>query len=171
MSLKNATMSYRHYDLDIIVKHKVMLVGWPPGFSFTNPSSISTMDQIKSLHDALKVGDCHWVKMTKRQQEVHAQELKTCQASGELAIAKMRKERSNKGKKRQKPSTGSDAVKKDKRSGKRKQIERQNGEGGDEEQDDDDDEVLAPPKKKQRRNDTAAVKHALPPKQVPHILR
>ena len=106
------------------------------------------MDQIKSLRDALKVGDCHWVKMTKRQQEVHAQELKTHQASGKLAIAKTRKERSDKGKKRQKPSTSPDAVKKGKRSGKRKQIERQNGEGGDKEQDDNDDEVLAPPKKK-----------------------
>jgi hypothetical protein len=120
LSLKNVIMSYRHYDLDIIVKHKVMLVGWPPGFPITNLSSVSTMDQIKSLRDALKVGDCHWVKMTKRQQEVHARELKTRQAAGEVAIVKTRKERSNKGKKKPKAAAGSDTVKK----GKRKQIER-----------------------------------------------
>ena len=161
MSLKNIIMSYRHYDLDIVVKHRVMLVGWPPGFPITNPSSISTMDQIKSLRDALKVGDCHWVKMTKRQQEVHTRELKTRQAAGELVIVKTRKERSDKGKQKQKAATGSDAVKKGKSSGKRKQIERRNGEG--DEEDNDEDEVLAPPKKKHHKNDAAAVKRALPP--------
>jgi hypothetical protein len=168
LSLKNAIMSYRHYDLDIIVKHKVKLVGWPPGFPITNPSSISTMDQIKSLRDALKVGDCHWVKMTKRQQEAHVQELMTRQAAGELSIVKTRKERSDKGKKKQKATPGSNTVKKGKKLGKRKRIEGRNGEGGDEEQDDDEDdsghsEAVAPPQKKQRKNDAAAVKHTLPP--------
>ena len=153
MSLKNIMMSYRHYDLDIIVKHKVMLVGWPPGFPITNPSSISTMDQIKSLCDALKVGNCHWVKMTKRQQEVHARKLKTCQAAGKVAITKTRKERSDKGKKKQRGATGSETVKKS----KRKQIGRR-----DDEQDNDEDMPL-PPKKKQRKNDAATVKCALPP--------
>ena len=163
LSLKNVIMSYRHYDLDIIVKHKVMLVGWPPGFPITNPSSISTIDQIKSLRDALKVSDCHWVKMTKRQQEVHAREVKTRQAAGELAVVKTRKERSDKGKKKQKTATGSDTLKKRKRSSNRKQIETQNGEGGDEEEDDEEDEAPVPPKKKQRKNDAAAAKRALPP--------
>jgi hypothetical protein len=163
LSLKNVIMSYLHYDLDIIVKHKVMLVGWPPGFPITNPSSISTMDQIKSLRDALKVGDCHWIKMTKRQQEVHAQDVKTRQAAGELAVVKSRKERSDKGKKKQKAATGSDTLKKRKRSGKKKQIETRNGEGDDEDQDDNEDEVPAPPKKKLRKNDAAAAKRALPP--------
>ena len=137
-------MSYLHYDLDILVKHKVKLVGWPPGFPISNPSSISTVDQIKSLRDALKVGDCHWVKMTKRQQDEHAQEVKTRQGAGELAMVKKRKERSDKGKKK-KAAAGSDALKNGKKSGKRKHIETQNEEGGDDEEDDD--EALAPPRK------------------------
>ena len=163
LSLKNVIMSYRHYDLDIILKHKVMLVGWPPRFPITNPSSISTIDQIKSLRDALKVGDCHWVKMTKRQQEAHGKEIKTRQAAGELAVVKTRKERSDKGKKKQKAATGSDTLKKRKRTSNRKQIETQNGEDEDDDEDDDNDEAPVPPKKKHRKNDAAAAKHALPP--------
>ena len=161
MSLKNVIMSYLHYDLDILVKHKVKLVGWPPGFPISNPSSISTVDQIKSLRDALKVGDCHWVKMTKRQQDEHAREVKTRQGAGELAMVKKRKERSDKGKKKKKAAAGSDALKNGKKSGKRKHIETQNEEGGDDEEDDD--EALAPPRKKHHMKDAAAVKRTLPP--------
>jgi hypothetical protein len=92
-------MNYMNYETAIVEKYKVELVGWPPHIPFANPSTLGTMDAVRSLRSALQVGECKWVAQTLRQQAAHADKLKALRESGQI-IGKKRKERSDKGKKR-----------------------------------------------------------------------
>ncbi|KAF8219706.1 hypothetical protein L208DRAFT_1210884, partial [Tricholoma matsutake] len=83
LNLKNIGMSYVKYEQDIVVKYKVELCGWPTMIKFDNPSEISTVNNIRKLHQALQAGECKWLAMK--------------EAAGETVVRK-RKERSDKGK-------------------------------------------------------------------------
>jgi hypothetical protein len=96
---KAINMNYVNYDIAIVQKHRVELVGWPDGIPFANPSAIGTVGAVRILREALIVGDCKWIAQTKRQQGVHAAMLKTKRDAGD-PIGKKRKQRSDKGKKR-----------------------------------------------------------------------
>jgi hypothetical protein len=96
-------MSYVNYERDIVTKYKVKLTGWPPTVKFASPSEIGTVDDIRLLRQALKVGDCKWMVQTRRQQLAHAEVLAARVAAGEV-VGKKRKQRSDKGKTRKKPS-------------------------------------------------------------------
>jgi hypothetical protein len=100
-------MSYRNYEHDIITKYKVKLIGWPPAVQFANPSEIRTVDNIRKLREALKVGDCKWIVQTRRQQQEHIEMLAARVAAGE-SVGKKRKQRSDKGKSRQKKDVRKD---------------------------------------------------------------
>ena len=58
LNLKNVIMSYVKYEHNIISKYKVEIVGWPASIKFANPSEIGTVDEIRKLHEALRVGEC-----------------------------------------------------------------------------------------------------------------
>ena len=92
-------MNYVNYDVAIVEKHNVELVGWPSRITFANPSVIGTVDDIRTLRGALVAGECKWITQSKRQQDLHAAMLKTKRGDGEI-IGKKRKQRSDKGKKR-----------------------------------------------------------------------
>jgi hypothetical protein len=169
-------MSYIKYERDIVSKYKVKLVGWPLTVKFANPSEIGTVDDIRHLRQVLKIGECKWVVLTRRQQIAHEEIFAAKVASGEL-VGKKRKERSDKGKTR-------GNLKGTKKPGKvdRKRMRENNNSEGDEDEDDapappkkkkqmrmrennnsegdedeDDSEAPAPPKKKKRRGATSAV--------------
>ena len=91
-------MNYVNYDIAIVEKHKVELVGWPTRIPFANPSAIGTIGDIRTLRGALTAGECKWIVQSKRQQGVHAAMLKTKRDSG--VVVGKRKQRSDKGKKR-----------------------------------------------------------------------
>jgi hypothetical protein len=97
--MKNVGMCYVKYDQDIVTKHKVELVGWPVSIKFANPSEIGTVDDIRKLRQALKVGDCKWIVQSRGQQAAYAERLAEKVAAGEQVVKK-RKERSDKGKPR-----------------------------------------------------------------------
>lgn len=99
LNLKNVHMNYLNYETAIVEKYHVTLVGWPSTLPFANPSNIGTVGDIRTLRDALKVGECKWTVQTKRQQAAHAETLKSKRAAGEV-VGKKRKIRSDKGKKR-----------------------------------------------------------------------
>ncbi|KAF8518835.1 hypothetical protein BU17DRAFT_90632 [Hysterangium stoloniferum] len=103
LNIKNVTMSYIKYDCNIVSKYKVELVGWPASIKFANPSEIGTIDKIRTLRQALRVGDCKWIAQSQRQQAAHMEKLTVKEAAGELVVKK-RKERSDKGKVRTKGS-------------------------------------------------------------------
>ena len=136
-------MCYVKYDRDIVSKHKVKIVGWPKAVKFANPSEIGTVDEIRKLCQALKVGECMWVAQSRRQQAAHTEMLATRVAAGELVVKK-RKQRSDKGKTRGKGGEIHEKVVRDEKGG-----------SAGNEDDNDDDNGGQPPKKKQKCVTTA----------------
>jgi hypothetical protein len=94
-------MSYTRYDVDVVQKLHVKLVGWPAGIPFTSPSLIGTVGDVKILREALQNLECKWVSLSQRQREEHSTKLAAMTAAGTPSIKK-RKQRSDKGVKRAK---------------------------------------------------------------------
>jgi hypothetical protein len=99
LNKKNVTMSYIKYEIEIVTRHKVELLGWPPGIQFASPSVIGTIADLCMLRSALRTGECKWVVQTRGQQVAYAKKLAARVAGGE-SLVKKRKERSDKGKKK-----------------------------------------------------------------------
>jgi hypothetical protein len=57
-------MSYKSYEVQLQVKYKIVLDGWPIGIKFEKPSSIGGGDNITCLYEALKDQVCSWRRMT-----------------------------------------------------------------------------------------------------------
>ena len=68
-------MNYSNYETTIVEVHSIKIVGWPKDIKFVNPSGIGTVGEIRKLRDALKSGECHWVKLTRAELSKHIQEL------------------------------------------------------------------------------------------------
>jgi hypothetical protein len=92
-------MNYLNYETSIVSELKVKLVGWTKRVSFTNPSAIGAVSDLRKLRDDLKSGKCHWVQLTPSQLSEHKAMLDACCKEGET-VGKARKTRSDKGKKR-----------------------------------------------------------------------
>ncbi|KAH7905210.1 hypothetical protein BJ138DRAFT_1018023 [Hygrophoropsis aurantiaca] len=66
---KEVSMNYDNYDTAIVKNLHVKLVGWPKEVPFSSPSKIYTVGDMRTLRDALKYGDCHWVTLSAKHQE------------------------------------------------------------------------------------------------------
>lgn len=141
-------MSYIKYEIEIVTRYKIELVGWPPSIQFASPSVIGTIADLRMLRLALHAGECKWVAQSRGQQVAYAEKLAARVAGGELLVKK-RKERSDKGKKKRGPG---------KNNGTRKQAV-------------DDDASVAhdteeqPKKKRQRTSHKTVAAKQLPPTQ------
>jgi len=93
-----AAMNYVNYDIQIMQRYQVKLVGYTYR-EFTSPYNISTVDDLCHLRDALHCGSCCWIRMTKGEVSKHATVIAEREAAGE-EVTKKRKGRSDKGKKR-----------------------------------------------------------------------
>src|SRR6266511_1699440 len=93
--VNKAQMNYKNYDMQVIQKYGIKLVGWTYR-TMACPSEIITIDDIRSLRDALRCGACHWIRLTKSELMKHAKEINARAAAGEVVGSK-RKERSDKG--------------------------------------------------------------------------
>ena len=103
---QGVAMSYTRYDVDIVQKLHVKLVGWPAGIPFASPSLIGTVGDVKILREALQSQECKWVSLSQRQREEHSAKLAAMTAAGTPSIKK-RKQRSDKGSKRVKKTMAS----------------------------------------------------------------
>jgi len=104
---KKIEMNYANYNMAIVERYKVKLIGWTYD-KFVNPSLIGTMPDICMLRDALKSGECKWIKLDRHQLQAHRDEIKKRQENGEV-LGKPRRERSDKGKtRRRKDSSDAD---------------------------------------------------------------
>ncbi|KAF9046179.1 hypothetical protein BJ165DRAFT_1369009 [Panaeolus papilionaceus] len=92
---KGVRMVYINYEDQIVSKLGVMLVGWTYK-DFVNPSEITGIDDLKTLHNALTTGACHWVRLSKAQLTAHNKDLAKRRAAGEV-IGTKRKPRIDKG--------------------------------------------------------------------------
>lgn len=94
-------MNYVNYDKSIVQKYRVKIVRWPENVKFTNPASLTSMDELRQLRQALRTHDCHWVKITEREVRLHMESIKEREAGGE-SVSRKWKQRSDKGKPRKK---------------------------------------------------------------------
>lgn len=93
-----AIMNYNNYDVNVVLKYKVRLTGWPLD-KFVSPYNITTIDELRDLRNALRCGSCFWMGLLKRQVMQHVKEMEEQTAAGEV-LGKKRKERSDKGSKK-----------------------------------------------------------------------
>jgi hypothetical protein len=90
-----AVMNYVNYDSQVIQKYQCKIVGWTFN-TLISPFDMNTVDDLRTLRDALRCGACFWVRMTKGEVSKHAADLVLREAAGEV-IGKKRKQRSDKG--------------------------------------------------------------------------
>lgn len=78
-------MSYQNYDVDIIQRHKVKIMGWPSSIPFMSPSSLNSMQNVRDLIDEFEAGSCRWVFVPADELKRHNQMLKEKEAAGQPA--------------------------------------------------------------------------------------
>src|ERR1700679_2454498 len=81
-----------------IQKFQVKLIGWTYN-KFISPFEIHTIDDVRTLVQALRCGRCHWVRMTATEITKHAKDVEARKAAGET-VGKPRKVRSDLGSKK-----------------------------------------------------------------------
>ncbi|KAJ7575454.1 hypothetical protein C8J56DRAFT_736820, partial [Mycena floridula] len=52
-------MNYINYECELVVPHKVHLIGWPAHVPFGAPSTLTCSSNVQDLLDALQCGSCH----------------------------------------------------------------------------------------------------------------
>jgi hypothetical protein len=107
--VSTAVMNYTNYEVNVVIKYKVKLVGWPHE-KLVSPYNINTVDELRNVRDALRCGSCFWKGLSSREVGQYVKELEQRTAAGEV-IGKKRKGRSDKGTKRgakKKPATMED---------------------------------------------------------------
>lgn len=88
-------MNYSNYDTQVIQRLGVKLVGWTY-HEVVSPYEIHTIDDLRTLHNALVCGACFWLRLSKRELAAHKTDIEQREAAGET-VTKKRKERSDKG--------------------------------------------------------------------------
>lgn len=91
----SAAMNYQNYDTQIIQRLGVKLSGWTY-HSVMSPYEIHTIDDLRTLRDALVCGACFWLRLSKREMTQHKADIEKRELMGEV-VRKKRKERSDKG--------------------------------------------------------------------------
>ena len=127
----NLGMNYINYRTSIVQKHHVELLGWPVDIPFLNPHQITSVAIARKLQQALALGTCKWVAMTRQRRKDHAAALDLDLAGGKT-VAKKRKPRSDKGKKRKRLAAAAE----DEGEEEESDDEDEEGDQGDEGEDD-----------------------------------
>ena len=95
---KKVVMNYDNYDLQVVQKYQVKLVGFP--FErIISPAKIYTIGELRTLRDALRSGACCWVRMSRSEVKRHATEIAARKDAGEM-VGVARKVRDDKGTKK-----------------------------------------------------------------------
>lgn len=93
--MASVAMNYQNYDTQIILRLGVKLVGWTHHI-LVSPYEIYTINDLRTLHDALVCGACFWMRLSKREMTKHKADIEKRELAEEI-VKKKRKERSNKG--------------------------------------------------------------------------
>ena len=112
--IPKAIMNYNNYDVNVVLKYKVRLVGWPLD---------KFISQLRDLRNALRCGSCFWMGLSLREVAQHVKEMKERTEAGEV-LGKKRKERSDKGSKgpRKRPAGEDEVNSDDKTPAKRRKV-------------------------------------------------
>ncbi|KAJ7463589.1 hypothetical protein FB451DRAFT_1403611 [Mycena latifolia] len=80
----DAVMQYVNYEEDIVHRYGIELVGWTPD-KWCNPSDLtSSLTVLRELLDALKSGDCKFVKLSVEELKERITDYKEALAAGEI---------------------------------------------------------------------------------------
>ncbi|KAF8178983.1 hypothetical protein K438DRAFT_1502698, partial [Mycena galopus ATCC 62051] len=93
------TMNYECYIKVVVLGYGCALLGWPNSVNFTSPTNISTVDDMRTLRDALKDGTCRWKVLSAAEKDKWQQEYEEKVESGEI-VEQGRKVRGDKGEER-----------------------------------------------------------------------
>ncbi|KAI1783558.1 hypothetical protein LXA43DRAFT_1102405 [Ganoderma leucocontextum] len=94
---KGATMQYKNFEQAVIIGHGIDLVGWTHK-TFSNPGSLpASIEPLRELRNALDSGACHFVRLSHAERERRRRAFEEQVAAG---TTKVRKQRSDIGKKR-----------------------------------------------------------------------
>ena len=111
-------MNYDNYEVSIVETYSVKLVGWPPSVTFTCPSKIGTVGDMRKLRDAPRAGQCFWKCLSSSECTLFGTGLDMRRSAGEQ-VKKPHKKCSDAGKshKRKAPSDATDKENPQKRKG------------------------------------------------------
>ncbi len=91
-----ATMQYTNYEVDIVIKYGIELVGWTHD-KFCNPSELSnSLEPLRTLLDALNNQTCKFVKLSPQDRRAREAKYQADVASGSIP-GKQRKTRKDSG--------------------------------------------------------------------------
>jgi hypothetical protein len=94
-------MNYVNYDMQIVQRRHVKLIGWPANIMFIPPSILTSVDDVRLLLHVLRTKKCRWVQLSDDEVVEHMEDLQRRMDAGEV-VGRKRKIRSDKGKKRKK---------------------------------------------------------------------
>ncbi|KAF8347284.1 hypothetical protein F5887DRAFT_1072796 [Amanita rubescens] len=98
---ESAQMEWKHYWRKVVARHKVMIEGWPDSVPFKNLSEASSaLPELKMLLGRWEDGRTYWKQLTDEEAEHIVEERK---AQGEVSDG-VHRTRSDRGKKRKRPS-------------------------------------------------------------------
>ncbi|KAF8198232.1 hypothetical protein K438DRAFT_1584066 [Mycena galopus ATCC 62051] len=92
-------MNYERYIKVVVLGYGCALLGWPHSVNFTSPTNISTVDDMRTLRDALKDGTCRWKVLSTAEKEKWRLEYDEKVESGEI-VEQVRKVWGDKGEER-----------------------------------------------------------------------
>jgi hypothetical protein len=92
-------MNYERYIKAVVLGYGCALIGWPQSVNFISPTNISTVDEMRTLHDTLRDGTCRWKVLNAAEKEKWRQEYEEKVESGEI-VEQVRKVRGDKGEER-----------------------------------------------------------------------
>jgi hypothetical protein len=97
-------MEYLHHEESIVLRYGIELVGWTAD-KFVNPSELSSsLGVLTTLRDALKNGECKWVKLSRDDRRARQAKWDEGVAAGTI-IPRARATRSDKGQPRKRKHT------------------------------------------------------------------
>ncbi|KAF8545858.1 hypothetical protein OG21DRAFT_1428500, partial [Imleria badia] len=116
---KNLCMNYENYEVSIVETYglgvqvqQLQLVSWPPSITFTCPSKISMVGEMRKLHDALSSGQCFWKRLSSSERMLFGAGLDMRHSTGEQ-VKKPHKKHSDAGKSRKRKAPGDTTVDKE----------------------------------------------------------
>lgn len=100
MGNRSLTLNYAHYEVQTVLHHGIRFEGYPLE-NIQSPSTMTDIDDVRKLRDALRSTTCHWVKLRAKEKEALQARLKAeAQVNGRDTIKPVRAPRKDAGVKR-----------------------------------------------------------------------
>ncbi|KAF7972006.1 hypothetical protein HWV62_19293 [Athelia sp. TMB] len=79
-------MSYTNFQVNILEKYYIKIIGWPAGVPFIKPADIGSVDDLRKIVAAFKTGAAYWRPLTAHEKRVVMDDVKKRKEMGVSAI-------------------------------------------------------------------------------------